>query len=78
MDDRKHSISLDALHARLCSEAGPILVDVRCDTDFAAPTRWRPERFIARWMQSWVNDDALRRARGLWTARDKTASAMSR
>jgi hypothetical protein len=35
MDDRKHSISPDALYARLGSEAAPIIVDVRRDADFA-------------------------------------------
>src|SRR5205807_6108536 len=35
MDDRKHSISSDALYARLGSEAAPIIVDVRPDIDFA-------------------------------------------
>ena len=35
MDDRQHSISPDALHARLGSEAAPIIVDVRRDADFA-------------------------------------------
>src|SRR3984893_4932067 len=35
MDDRKHSISPDALYARLGSEAAPISVDVRRDADFA-------------------------------------------
>jgi rhodanese-related sulfurtransferase len=36
MDDRKHSISPDALYARLGSDAAPIIVDVRRDADFAA------------------------------------------
>lgn len=36
MDDRKNSISPDALYARLGSEAAPIIVDVRCDADFAS------------------------------------------
>jgi rhodanese-related sulfurtransferase len=35
MDDRKHSISPDALYARLGSETAPIIVDVRRDADFA-------------------------------------------
>ena len=35
MDDRKYSISPDALYARLGSEAAPIIVDVRRDADFA-------------------------------------------
>jgi len=35
MDDRKHSISPDALYARLGSETTPIVVDVRRDADFA-------------------------------------------
>ena len=35
MDDRKHSISPDALYARLGSESAPIIVDVRRDADFA-------------------------------------------
>jgi hypothetical protein len=35
MDDRRHSISPDALYARLGSEAAPIIVDVRRDADFA-------------------------------------------
>jgi len=33
--DRKHSISPDALYARLGSETTPIIVDVRRDADFA-------------------------------------------
>jgi hypothetical protein len=33
MDDRKHSISLPDLHARLGSEAAPIIVEVRRDAD---------------------------------------------
>jgi hypothetical protein len=36
MDDRKHSISPDALYARLGSETAPIIVDVRRDADFAS------------------------------------------
>ena len=36
MDDRKYSISPDALYARLGSEAAPIIVDVRRDADFAS------------------------------------------
>src|SRR6267378_2866582 len=35
MDQSKHSISPDALYARLGSEAAPIIVDVRRDADFA-------------------------------------------
>jgi hypothetical protein len=35
MDDRKHSISKDALYARLGSEATPIIADVRRDADVA-------------------------------------------
>ena len=35
MDDRKHSISTDALYARLGAESAPIIVDVRRDADFA-------------------------------------------
>src|SRR5258707_7340914 len=35
MEDRKYSISTDALYARLGSEAAPIIVDVRRDADFA-------------------------------------------
>ena len=35
MDDRKYSISSDALYARLGSEAAPIIVDVRRDADCA-------------------------------------------
>src|SRR5258708_7795249 len=35
MDDRKHSISPNALYARLGSESAPIIVDVRRDADFA-------------------------------------------
>ena len=35
MDDRRYSISPDALYARLGSEAAPIIVDVRRDADFA-------------------------------------------
>jgi hypothetical protein len=35
MDDRKHSISPDALDAPLGCEAAPIMVDVRRDADFA-------------------------------------------
>ena len=35
MDDRKHSISPDALYARLGSESAPIIVDVRREADFA-------------------------------------------
>jgi hypothetical protein len=35
MDDRKHSISPDALYARLGSEAAPIVVDVRREDAFA-------------------------------------------
>src|SRR5258705_1422498 len=35
MDNRKHSISPDALDARLGSESAPIIVDVRRDADFA-------------------------------------------
>ena len=36
MDDRNHSISPDSLYARLGSDAAPIIVDVRRDTDFAS------------------------------------------
>lgn len=36
MDDRKRSISPDALYARVGSESAPIIVDVRRDADFAA------------------------------------------
>jgi hypothetical protein len=36
MDDRKHSISPDALYARLGSDAAPIIVDVRREADFAS------------------------------------------
>jgi rhodanese-related sulfurtransferase len=36
MDDRNHSISPDALYARLGSKSAPIIVDVRRDADFAA------------------------------------------
>jgi hypothetical protein len=35
LDDRKHSISPDALYARLGSESAPIIVGVRRDADFA-------------------------------------------
>src|SRR5882724_4954117 len=35
MDDRKYSISPDALYVQLGSEAAPIIVDVRRDADFA-------------------------------------------
>jgi len=35
MDDRKHSISPDALYTRNGSEAAPIIADVRRDADFA-------------------------------------------
>jgi rhodanese-related sulfurtransferase len=35
MDDRRPSISPDALYARLGSEAAPIVIDVRRDADFA-------------------------------------------
>jgi hypothetical protein len=35
MDDGKHSISPHDLYARLGSEAAPIIVDMRRDTDFA-------------------------------------------
>jgi hypothetical protein len=35
MDHRKHSISKDALYARLGSEATPIIADVRRDADVA-------------------------------------------
>jgi rhodanese-related sulfurtransferase len=35
MDDRKHSISPEILYARLGTDAAPIIVDVRRDTDFA-------------------------------------------
>lgn len=38
MDDRKHSISPDALYARLGSDTAPIIVDMRRDADFAAAT----------------------------------------
>jgi hypothetical protein len=36
MNDRNHSISPDALYARLGSKSAPIIVDVRRDADFAA------------------------------------------
>ncbi len=36
--DRQHSISPKALYARLGSEAAPIVIDVRPDSDFAAAT----------------------------------------
>jgi rhodanese-related sulfurtransferase len=36
MDDRNHSISPDALYARLGSESAPVIVDVRRDADFAS------------------------------------------
>src|SRR5260370_25654082 len=36
MDDRKHSISPNALYARLGSESVPIIVDVRRGADFAS------------------------------------------
>jgi rhodanese-related sulfurtransferase len=35
MDDRRHTISADALYARLGSETTPIIVDVRRGADFA-------------------------------------------
>src|SRR5215210_2478791 len=35
MDDLKHSISPEILYARLGSEAAPIIIDVRRDSDFA-------------------------------------------
>jgi hypothetical protein len=35
MDHRQFSISPNALCARLGSEAAPIIVDLRCDSDFA-------------------------------------------
>jgi rhodanese-related sulfurtransferase len=39
MDDRKHSISPHDLYARLGSEAGPIVIDVRRAADFANADR---------------------------------------
>ena len=45
MDDRKHSISLDALHARFRSEAAPILVDVRVRCRFCRADALATEAF---------------------------------
>ena len=39
MDGRQFSISPNALYARLGSEAAPIIVDVRRDSDFAGAQR---------------------------------------
>jgi hypothetical protein len=40
MDDRKHSISPDALCTWLGSEAAPIIAGARRDADFDAPCTW--------------------------------------
>src|SRR5207245_2492037 len=45
MDDRKHSISPDALYARLGSEAAPIIIDVRRDADSAGADRLVADAF---------------------------------
>ncbi len=47
MDNRKHSISPDALYARLGSESAPIIVDVRAMLILPAQIRLWPTRFIA-------------------------------
>jgi rhodanese-related sulfurtransferase len=45
MDDRKYSISPDALYAWLGSEAAPIIVDVRRDADFAGADKLVADAF---------------------------------
>jgi hypothetical protein len=52
MDDRRHSISPNALYALLGSEAAPIIVDVRRDAVLPAPIRFWLMHFIARPMPS--------------------------
>ena len=64
MEDRKQSISPNALYARLGSESAPIIVDVRRDADFADAEKLVADAAVAE--QALADGDARRGRSQRW------------